>query len=631
MDSSPSGTTLDKWNCCSKCQAQIQFVYPGKKTPIHDPMSGRLLCGECRARLPTNLPGPLFSQQGRVALPLCLLRQYRVRQHAIGGELEVERGKHKVPGICNDCSNTVKIGTKRGRDEETSRKEEAIVFCNQCSVYICNSHRSIHPSDHPLSHVENMEPSSDAPVNLADRCVKHHEKDLELVNIKSLQAVCTGCVKRSSQEKRLSLGSAAPILRSRIASAFIMPLRWKRDNLRLTTESNLPGLFGAVQGMEGVIAELGLCMIRAEEMKGKLQQILEPWNKRFLPRPFLGDLVNRWTIDVQEIVTLCQAQFVTSIQSRTALVGTLLEAMSMLGIEAEGLVKAKRKEKKNVAKILSHLSTRPINNETIGEELLVLKTLEGVREILEYGDPLLLGMNGDEIGALFWGPQGISKGLTTISDIFDAIRRLGEHGGDQDKDEERKGGLTQENTTHGKDGKNRLLIRSDEDIRNSLEFIKEEMLRMKTEFEEMRKPTYWLIKLSSIKAEARGLKGEEDFAPDIVRIALDLTVGKPRLLENLTSTSNKIRVAAKETGHPDGLLAYALPYYAISDQEGYGRLLEAKAKGCKHPALYCVLGNIYQRDTEREITVTPKTPDINRAVKYYNKAIAGTPSIIYNI
>lgn len=608
---------LKSLKTCSSCQTRIRFAYPGKKGAIHDPKSGQLMCPECRASLPESLPGPLFTREDRAALPLCLLRQNRELDHKLElgrGNVEADAGQQKVTLLCGICTSEQQLGKKRRRSDSGFRGKGVIAYCDDCGMDLCTTHRQAHPADHTFLPANATFIPTAAPKNLAGRCITHLDKELEWVNMTSLHGRCRSCINRPNPGTYLPLNSAAPILRSRIASAFLLPLVWKRDKLRLTTVSVLPGLFGAVHGMNGVVSELSLFISRLRDIGETIRNTLGTDTSIETPILTNEEKSRQWKELKEEInnsIHQCILLHEPLVQSRYALVETLLEAMAMLDTAADGWENGEWEEEKNIAKLSSHLSTRPINSETVGDEIMILRTLEGIRELLEYGDPLLLGMNGDEVRAVLKGSEGLLRRFTEIDNLLHNHETVAsghdEVMGDKDggEEEDREG-----NGENGNDPTSKL-SRVDK-----LETIKEKVQGVCSEIVNIKKLTYWIIRLGNVKDKEKKRRGEEETTPEVVRIAIDLALHQPSPHEYPTTASFTLRQAANATGHPDGILADALNYRGFECRDVYKWLCEGEANGSTHPRLYCALGDRYRHGRD-----APK--DRGKALNYYNNAIAG--------
>lgn len=502
---------------CGLCFEPVSFTCSGDTAPVHDPLTGDMICGECKLKQPSlgeasmveESDRPLLSS-GALAYPLYLLKASQN----------------------NDSKDDGTSLMDRMDDNSTSDQAETL------PIY--------------------------------DKCLHHGDVDWVFADMDSMTCVCTECSQRIPNHTYQKLGKAVPTIRKQIADILITPLIKRGCNSPSVPSMDDDGgesqLF-TVLGQTINLIQLALEMDRTVNILTKwMNEVVDVrdqlCNKVSQLRTIAGERAVRRQLDLaihwrdrqfQDAGNIYLHHLQSMIRVRQVISGTLLEAMKLLGLDINKYGGSLTRS--NVSKVLRERDKKsPV---TVGEEVVVLRTLSCLKETLENGDPLLVEM--------------IERNVDDALNHTDGIRTLLLHL------KETVANVSCEHPDHLR-RKGRLLT----EVRSLLDATGKVVPLLLAPQSET-----WKTSLAKVK--------EETVREKVLNDLLDVILYEYGGLKPLTYSGLHLVDKTKPVlGEGDTLLIDGMLQKDLEPSFAY--FFNAVLKGCKHPRVYTCLGGCYRDD-----------------------------------
>lgn len=381
-------------NACMLCRKPVKPGFRGASAPFHDPVTGDLTCGACRAsQLSTNMAleegnkRPLMSR-GITAYPLYL---FRVKRERVTSE-------HDASSVMSECN------------------------------------------ENPPSIQANIKP-------MYNKCIHHEDVSWTYIDMDDLVCLCTPCSQHVYDHDIRRLPAAVSSLRNQLATVITTPLTRKgkhstqvsRMDEYVAEDEDEDEDDGFVEEDDEVeeegkfvsiehLAKITLLGVAVEI--DKTVKMLNSWLKEVMDtcahlhgkvsrlRSLVGEgdlrrrleLVIQWRDQhFQDACNIYSSHLQSMLRIRQIISGTLLEGMTLLGLDAE------TSDLLTETDVMKVLNRRRRALTAVGEEVMVLRTLSCLRETLEYGNPLLAETTEEDVEGVLNQTGGLRGGMRELN------------------------------------------------------------------------------------------------------------------------------------------------------------------------------------------------------------------------
>lgn len=503
---------------CGSCLSHVRFAYQGDMIPSHDPGTRDLRCSECKGK------GKGCLKDMRDAYPL----HYR--------ELEA------LP------------------------------------LYLLEAQKTNVELGNGLSHYP-----------MYDKCVNHVNDDWVMVDMDDLKCLCLLCSKRQpSTNRQRSLEDALPMIRERIAIALTSPLVKGTSLCHDSQRESKGGPNGSVQDKPSLLNAAKRMAHASNVLQENVNQVkntLTSVRNKLLemrtmmveegPRQRLEAVIGGIDKHFRDACLIYETSRHPLIRTRQIISGTILEGVTLLGLNA---VEGKTPNTKG--EIREGLLKRSVEIECGGKEVMILRTLECLRETLENNDTSLVELTNEDIEGFFNQPGGINEAIEAV------YKRI--HGINPDTTVPLGTSLVEV----------KFLIEAVQTV------IPHLLVGQHEAWQDV--IAEWVRKRKK-QSHSQALQTCLDalLYPDI--LSRPLTHNTLKIIDN----------AQTKLDHSDALFVEGLRQFSRADAP-WLLLSEAEKKGCDHPLLPYFIGLCY-RDGGKGVAKCS-----SKALEYYNKCIKGT-------
>lgn len=347
---------------CSECLSMLIFACHGDKTPAHDPITGDLICHECQLKSRPNVLSndyPLHAR-GLKASPLYLL------------------------------ANPLKANVEMKSEVST--------------------------------------------IAMFDKCIHHINDDWVVVHMDELKCLCLTCSENQTSSNLLKgLGDARSIIRERLAIALITPLdnkgtltnqiKQRKGVMLQHTRQEKINLIEATQRLSGVASVLDQWMNQVKEVNrmvcDKLSQIRSIISRDdekddTSTNQHVETILHDLDPFFQQACHIHINSLYPLIRIRHVISGTLLNGIRLLGLSISDNNDAGYQAYYTKEEVIKTLYKRPVNVGCVGEEVMILRCIECLRETLEKGDTLLLELTKEDVSGILSQVGGMKEGLDIL-------------------------------------------------------------------------------------------------------------------------------------------------------------------------------------------------------------------------
>lgn len=566
------------------------MVYWGQKRPTHDPVTGDMICWECKLKHQSTHPQPESSHatlRHPEPLPLCLKLEMDRQQGPDTANLQDGMGD-----ACQHCVLALDILKKPGTDACVS-----VAYCVPCENFLCQEHALHHDKEHLLvhnTHRLNVVCGFEA---MHDKCDNHVGKDWIVVDLDGLHCLCLPCSKEPlyCNRNRALIEEAAPIIRSRLATALTSPLESKSDSLLEANNQSESKSVSDDQDRCGVgIIEVAHRMSKVAEALHRWRKHVEGSHQKICTR--LSDLrsilteggpLRRLEMTLHSADSFYQSaasvhisHLRPMIRIREVISKSLLVCSKLLGLggnEGETLL--------SKSAVLEILSKRKVEARRVGEEVMVLKSVTSLRDTLKtISDPLLLDLIKEDVEGILNQQGGLVEALEALkskvkNEVYDSF----------------------DGVTQGKL----------EELLSEAKGIGDEAMKAGQLLSRIHEQDYWKVGLAEWKKVR---------LQTTIQVCLDALLYEDNEPRQLTYRSLKVLQDAKMIiGEANALFIEGIRlYYHQSRLSAFKCFSEGAKRGCVHPLLYYFMGECYRYSGQSSNTEGAK------ALEYYEKAIQGT-------
>lgn len=352
---------------CGHCLKKILFTYRGTKTPIHHPLTGDVICGECKQDyLPSSSQSQLDSHKWIEtrfeALPL-YLRSERKKVEGVGVANEPNYDRcinhphtnwmsldlEGLNCLCLTCSK----GQLYQTNPQSSLKEAATTIATRLASVTAT----------PLIRQDIPSLDRNRPHHQGERR-KIAEEEFEL-NVNLLQGAW-----RMSE-------TAEALLDWLVSVESISPL------------------------ISGKISQLRFLLVKNKVSHQQFDM-------------GLGDVESQF----QHVCLLLRKSLSPLIRQRQVISASLIEGMRLLGIDVKGTGYLTKD------KVYRIVCRGPRDEWNVGEEVMIKKTLSTLRNILENGDPLFIELDKKDVKEILNQPQGLSQVIDDLKWRVETVSSL---------------------------------------------------------------------------------------------------------------------------------------------------------------------------------------------------------------
>lgn len=544
---------------CGLCMKPVTFTIRGENVPVHDPITGDMICGECH---------------------------YQSNQRS----------------------------TQRSTKESSDRPSVSKGITAYPLYMLRENIKNV--SNHETSTSESSETCPDL---LHNKCIYHKDVEWGYVDMDNLICVCSPCSRQASDHDLRWLRRAVSHVRKRIASVIVTPLHIKgqsskggsstngcneqKDN---TSEGdNQVTLFQWAIEMEKTVNQFNMWV----------QEVMDTCvlirNKISHLRSLVGEgnlLRRRLELMIQYrgrlFIDACHL-YIQSLQSmiriRHVISGTLLEGMRLLGLDME------TGECVTEGGVLRVLGKRKRGKEVIGEEVMVLRSLSCVKETLEYGDSLLLEMTREGVEGVLNQPDGMRD---LFSRLITKVKKITCEGDVRlRKEEEMLMSQVKDAFEDLVKAVPLLLVSQPEYWKTSLV---EWQKKRGTKSVEPVKP------VESVEASESTMIIPTLQQDEALQVVLDALVDVDAARAPLTKRAfNRFLKSKEAMGEANTLFVEGILLSHLDTPTTFTRYTKAEMLGCRHPLLYHYMGVAYHMGKHGV------TWNASKALEYYEKCIAG--------
>lgn len=552
---------------CGRCAKSITFALRGDRIPIHDPVTGEVICGECQ---PSHLfkervnweeqKRPLFSR-GLTAYPLCLLTERK-----------------------DDASNQDSSTERKNSNEGVSRQEETDDKYDKCAHHECvnwtyvdmdtfqciceECSRCVHVSHHDL------QGRRQAASLIRERLVSVITTPF-VINKRETRSIA--CMDDNEQEHLIAgVGYSTPINLIQVVKRMTDTIKVFNIWLEEVMDTNN-------------IIYYGLSTLRSSVYRNDL-------------RTRMGSAIEWRDVQFKDACNIYITHLQSMIRRYQAIVETLVEGMRLLGLDVES---GHLLTDEDVVKVLKR---RKRNAATVGEEVTVLETLVCLRETLEYGDLLLVGMLRESVEDILNETGGIRRILQDL--------RMMTINGYLDKD-----------NPMGKKKKDSDILKQLQSVLDGMMKAVPLLLGDQSEHWEISIHEWWRKKgEAEVLARENPIKAQDN-ALDIVIDALFDPYYHPKTL--CMHPTNLFERYKSAMGEGNAFFIETYLNYQYSQKERYRLYRKAEMMGCHHPLLYHFLSG----DVDDTTNACHRYKDVShlsdeKLLGYAEMCIAGTVGII---